>query len=107
MINLASPLARMIAVFIVETLIARGYIAPSDASQAVDDAVSILGFGAMVVTLLIWQWKAHHTGNNAHIEADISSTTNDEKEIESLRKHVANWIISKFVVTKSPTPPQQ
>ncbi len=108
-----SPLARMLAVLLIEYLIRKGFIAQEDLSQAVDDAVNIIGFVAMTLTLLIWQWRTHHPAK-AHLDVEMPTTVQDQVQIDqttTAAKLSLNQLLKKlagiFTTPKTPVPPQQ
>lgn len=86
-----SPLARMLAVLIGEYLVRKGFIAEGDLSASVEDIVNIIGFIAMVATLLIWQWRAHHPAK-AQVDAALSVTPGEEQQLKEATSTLTNLI---------------
>jgi len=94
---LASPFARMLAVFAVESLIAKGILKPDDASKAVEDIINVIGFVAMVLTLLIWQWRAHHPAK-AHL--DVSMPISGETQVQQAQTRRSIGVTFRNLVEK-------
>lgn len=104
-----SPFARMLAVLVVEYLIRKGFIASEDASQAVEDAVNIIGFVAMTVTLLIWQWRTHHPAK-AHLDVQMPVTPQEVQQIEKVKVNYVEKIkafLNRLLFTPKPEEPKQ
>jgi hypothetical protein len=97
-----SPLARMLAVILAEYLVRKGFIAAEDISQTVEDTINIIGFLAMVATLLIWQWKTHHPAKQ-HIEPVMPESENPNITTEQivtvgLKNRLLNKVLGLFIV---------
>lgn len=82
-----SPFARLLAVIVVDFFVARGWIDASQVSQAVEDAINVISFSAIVVYLAIWQWRHHHPAK-AHIDAEIPISPEQTQQEAHLRRGV-------------------
>lgn len=106
-IILRSPLTRMLATLIIEYLIRKGFLAQGDLSQSVDDAINIIGFIAMTLTLLIWQWRAHHPAK-AQLDVELPMEDATPQQIADTKRGISNFlekILSKFIERPPQDPP--
>ncbi len=104
----SSPFSRMLAVLLIEYLARKGFIAEGQVSQAVEDAVNIISFVAMVITLVIWQWRAHHPAK-ARLDVVMPLTeqpqTTEEARVRSVKLTKIFQMIKELIFV--PKTPQQ
>jgi hypothetical protein len=90
-----SPLTRAIAVFFIEYAVVKGWIKAEDHTQAVEDAMSIIGYIAMAITLLIWQWRSHHPAKT-EIDMTLPMSESDVKAVEKTRGNLVAAVKQYF-----------
>lgn len=102
MVFARSPLARMLAILFVEYAITNGWIPASEKTEAVEDAVTVIGYAAMFLTLLIWQWRVHHP---AKVQLDAEMPMTEEGQLQATRSlNALTGVIKKIFTTPERSP---